>query len=108
MRRLAGPDLQMSEETKLSALHDVQRFVIDAFVEWSINTDNEVDVLVRWRGHDDEDEQTWEPLEQLVADVPKMIEAYVKADGHHQLVNAHRKCVQTLRQQQRRNATTGK
>ena len=32
---------------ELSAKHDVQRFLVDHFVEWSINTDDEVDVLVQ-------------------------------------------------------------
>ena len=47
MRRLAGADLPMSTTVDLSAKHDVQRFLVDHFVEWSINTDGEVDVLVQ-------------------------------------------------------------
>ena len=44
-------------------------FLVKSFVEWSINTDQEVDVLVEWQGHDEEDERTWEALEQLDADL---------------------------------------
>ena len=62
-------------------------------MEWSINTDGEVDVLVEWQGHDDEDERTWEALEQLVEDVPVLIAKYVRDDGQQQLVSAHRKAV---------------
>ena len=93
MRRLAGPDLPISEEVRLGAQHDTQRFMVDHFKEWSINTDGEVDVLVHWQRHEDDDEDTWEPLEQLVHDVPALIAKYVKDDGHHQLVAAHRHCV---------------
>ena len=52
-----------------------------------------VDVLVHWQHHDDDREDTWEPLEQLVADVPAMIAKYVRENGHHQLVAAHRRAV---------------
>ena len=94
MRRLAGPDLPTDKQVELSAKHDIQRFLVDRFVEWSINTDGEVDVLVQWQGHiDDEDERTWEPLEQLVEDVPILIAKYVRDEGHQQLTAAHQQCV---------------
>ena len=47
MWRISNADLTMPSEVSLSALHDVQRFVIDRFVEWFINTEGEVDVLVQ-------------------------------------------------------------
>ena len=50
-------------------------------------------MLVEWQGHDEEDERTWEALEQLVEDVPVLIAKYVQADGHQQLVTAHRRAV---------------
>ena len=68
-------------------------FLVDEFREWSINTDGEVDVLVKWQRHEDDAQDTWEPLEQLVQDVPEMIAKYVREDGHHQLVAAHRRAV---------------
>ena len=102
MRRLAGADLPMSVAVELSAKHDIQRFLVDHFIEWSINTDGEVDVLVQWQGHDDEELRTWEPLEQLVEDVPVLIEKYVREDGHHQLVAAHRQAVKTAKKKRRR------
>ena len=92
MRRLAGPDLEVTEELKLSVMHDVQRFVVEAFEDWSINTDDEIDLLVRWRGHDD-DERTWEPLEQLMDDVPVLVAKYVRAhDDEPDLVRVYNKC----------------
>ena len=83
----------MSDEVRLSALHDVQKFVVEKFVDWSINTDGEFDLRVRWRGHDDEEEDTWQPLEQLVVDVPVMVAKYVKETDHQQLSAVHRECV---------------
>ena len=41
--------------------------MVERFVEWTINTDDEFDVLVQWRGHDDDDERTWEPLDRAVS-----------------------------------------
>ena len=38
-----------------------------------INTDGEADIHVKWRGHDDEEELTWESLEQLVEDVSALV-----------------------------------
>ena len=54
----ASADLPMSAAVELSAKHDIQRFLIDHFVEWSVNADGEVDVLVQWQGHDDDELRT--------------------------------------------------
>ena len=89
----------MSTAVELSVKHDVQRFLVDHFVEWSINTDGEVDVLVQWQGHE---LRTWEPLEHLVEDVPVLIEKYVREDGHQQLVAAHRQAVKMAKKKRRR------
>jgi hypothetical protein len=67
----------MTKAVELSAKYDIQWFLIKSFVEWSVNTDQEVDVLVEWQGHDEEDERTWEVLEQLVEDIPVLITKYV-------------------------------
>ena len=65
--------------------------MVEAFDDWSINTDGEVDFLVRWRGHQDED-RTWEPMEQLVADVPVLVAKYVQENNDSpDLVAAHKK-----------------
>ena len=104
MRRLAGPDLPVTKAVELSAKHDIQRFLVKGFVEWSVNTDQEVDVLVEWQGHDDEGERTWEALEQLVEDVPVLIAKYVQADGHQQLVAAHRRAVRDAKTKKKTRA----
>ena len=47
----------MGPEVEERAMHDVQRFLVGHLMEWSINTDGEVDVLVQRQNHD-EDIQT--------------------------------------------------
>ena len=59
MIRLTGPDLPMIKAVELSVKHDIQRFLIKSFVKWSINTDQDVNVLIEWQGHDDDEERTW-------------------------------------------------
>ena len=60
----------MIDEIRSSALHDVKKFIRDSQLcrlqGWSINTNGEVDLRVRWRRNDDKEEDKWKPLEQLV------------------------------------------
>ena len=93
MRRLAGPGVHITKELVEGAQHDKQKFLVDKFEDWVVNTEGEVDLLVKWRGHDD-DNNTWEPLEQLVADVPVLVANYVKENkGWPDLERAHRNAV---------------
>ena len=75
MRRLAGPEFSPDEEVIASALHDRQRFLVDRFVDWIIE-EGEAELLVHWKHHGEE-ERTWEPLWQLLEDVPQMVKTYV-------------------------------
>ena len=59
-------------------------------------------MLVEWQGHDDEEERTWEPLEQLVEDVPVLVAKWVQANGHQQLVAAHRRAVRDAKKKKTR------
>ena len=43
------------------AQHDVRKFRVKKILDWAVNTDGEVDILVQWRGHDDTN-NTWDPL----------------------------------------------
>jgi len=57
-------------------------------------------------GHVDDEEITWEPLEQQAADVqpleqqaadvPVLLRKYVQANGHRQLVETHHQCMREL------------
>ena len=50
---------------------------METFVDWSVNTDGEVDLLVKWRGHEG-DSITWESLPQLLQDLAALIAKYVR------------------------------
>ena len=97
MRRLAGPGLAVTKELVEVAQHDVQKFKVEKFLDWAVNTDGEVDVLVQWRGHDDTN-NTWEPLPQLVADVPATVAKYVKDNaGWPDLEREYKKAVRAAK-----------
>ena len=87
----------MSTAVELSTKHDTPRFLVDHFVEWSINTDGEVDVLIKFQVYDNGGLRSWDPLEQLVEDVLVLIEKYVHENGHHQLVTVHRQVVKSTK-----------
>ena len=76
MCRLVGPDLQSDEEVVASALHDRQRFNVERFDDWIVDSDGDTILLVRWKHHT-EQERTWEPLQQLWEDVSQMVQKYV-------------------------------
>ena len=93
MRRLTGPGINITKELTESAHHDKQKFLVESFEDWTVNTDGEVDLLVKWRGHDDTN-NTWEPLEQLVSDVSVLVSTYVKENKvWPDLERAHRNAV---------------
>ena len=101
MRRLAGPGVRVTKELVEGAQHDKQRFLVERFEDWVVNTDGEVDLLVKWCGHDD-DNNTWEPLEQLVADVPVLVGKYVKDNkGWPDLERAYRNAVRTTKKKKK-------
>ena len=86
LRRLAGPELTPDEEVVASALHDRQRFKVQSFDDWIVD-EGEAELLVRWQHHG-EDERTWEPLLQLLEDVPKMVQKYVQEVDSQDLTGA--------------------
>ena len=79
MRRIAGPGLFISQAVQNSALHDLQRFVVQSIDDWGYDEDgSSVKVLIRWQGYD-ESERTWEPLQQVYEDVAVITQKYVDA-----------------------------
>ena len=51
MRRIAGPGLFVSQAVQNSALHDLQRFLVESIDDWGHDEDGEtVKVLVRCQG----------------------------------------------------------
>ena len=89
VRRIAGPNVAISQAVQNSALHDLQRFKVDAFDDWGFDDDGQVQVLVRWRGFD-ESERTWEPMGQLHEDVEVLLRNWVRDQDDDRLNNAYR------------------
>ena len=90
-RRIAGPGITVTQAVQNSALHDLQRFIVDVIDDWGFNEDGSAMLHVQWRGFD-ETEATWEPLEQLNEDVPEKVAAYVKDTAAPALTEALKKC----------------
>ena len=86
-RRIAGPGLQVSQAVQNSAQHDLQTFKVDHFVDWGVNDDGKVVLLVHWQGYD-ESERTWELLSELYDDVKVMVNKYVHEQDRDDLTAA--------------------
>ena len=53
IHRLAGPGVTTTnKELVESAQHDKQKFKVEKFLDWVVNTDGEVDLLIKWRSHE--------------------------------------------------------
>ena len=105
MRRLAGPGLAITKELEEAAQHDKQKFLVEHFEDWSVNTDGEVHLCVKWRGHDD-DNNTWEPITQLVEDVPALVAKYVKDNaGWPDLDREYKKAVRASKAKKTKGKT---
>ena len=88
MRHIAGPGLFVSQAVQNSALHDLQRFLVESIDDWGYDEDGEtVKVLVRCQGYD-ESERTWEPLHQVHEDVAVITQKYVSSVNDPGLIAA--------------------
>ena len=73
-KRLAGPELQLTDAVAKTALHDLQKFLVEEFLDWEASRNGDAKLHVKWRGYV---ETTWEPLANLHADVPYLVSKYV-------------------------------
>ena len=87
MIRIAGPGLFVSQAVQNTALHDLQRFLVESIDQWRLKDDGTVELLIRWQGYD-ESERTWEPLAQVYEDVEVMTQKYVDEIDHPTLTQA--------------------
>ena len=85
--RIAGPSLTITQAVQDSALHDLQRFKVESFVDWGFADDGSVVLKVRWRGFD-ASEDTWESMAQLDEDVEVLVGQYVEQIGNADLTQA--------------------
>ena len=70
------PSLQITEELKSQLRFDGACFEPAAIIAHRLNV-SRWEFRVQWVGFEDED--TWEPILQLYADVPTMLKAYLKS-----------------------------
>ena len=87
VRRIASSSLLITQAIQDAALHDLQKFKVSEFVDWGFADDGTVVLKVSWQGFD-ASEDTWEPLEQLYADVKVMVDKYVAALDNDDLTAA--------------------
>ena len=87
MIHIAGPGLFVSQAVQNSALHDLQRFLVQSIDQWRLKDDGTVELLIRWQGYD-ESERTWEPLAQVYEDVEVITTKYVEETNHPTLTQA--------------------
>ena len=87
MIRVAGPGLFVSQAVQNSALHDLQRFLVQSIDQWRVKDDGTVELLIRWQGYD-ESERTWEPLAQVYEDVEVITRKYVEETDDPTLTQA--------------------
>ena len=87
MIRIAGPGLFVSQAVQNTALHDLQRFLVQSIDDWRLKDDGTVELLIRWQGYD-ESERTWEPLAQVYEDVEVITQKYVQDTDHPTLTAA--------------------
>ena len=87
MIRIAGPGIFISQTVQNSALHDLQRFLVQSIDQWSLEDDGKVKLLIRWQGYD-ESERTWEPLAQVYEDVKFITQKYVDETNNPILTQA--------------------
>ena len=90
--RLGGPELTITKAMAKSALHDLQKFLVEEFLGHKVRR-GKVTVHVKWRGYD-LDESTWEPIANLYADVPVLLKKYVDSQRDTRLTRAYQRCVQ--------------
>ena len=85
--RIAGPEMTVTQAVQDSALHDLQRFKVESFVDWGFANDGTVVFKVHWRGFA-EDEDTWEPMAQLDDDVEVLVGKFVEETDNPDLTQA--------------------
>jgi hypothetical protein len=75
MKVFADASIDVTEDIKNSAAYDASSFV-DSIVGHRENDEHSIDLRVRWSGFE-ENEDTWEPVEQLHMDIPFVVERYL-------------------------------
>ena len=78
MKRFGDASFDITEKLIRTAVNDCQKFDVEEIIGWKIGPDNAVELHVRWEGFEDED-NTWQGLQQMHEDVPALVRKYLKA-----------------------------
>ncbi len=73
---------EVTETVLEQFLLDRNHYEVSALID--LRLEHELEFQVRWRGFTEEYD-TWEPALNLIADVPTMVEKFVRANLHHSL-----------------------
>ena len=79
--RFAGRDFKCPAWLSKSANHDIHEYVVDRFLGWR-HGDDGVQLQVLWRGFEQAD-ATWEPISQLLEDVPGLVKRYLRKESRN-------------------------
>ena len=74
----ADDKLNITEEIKQQFAHDDESYQVEQFHACRLNPENsQLELLVEWKGFTP-DENSWEPLKNLLEDVPELVKKYAK------------------------------
>ena len=59
-----------------TAVNDCQRFEVKSLDDWRLDSDQQLELLVQWRGFQEED-KTWEAVAVLLEDVPVLVRGFL-------------------------------
>ena len=83
IKKYADSDLRVSAELRLSAEYD-QVACVSSIVAHRVET-QEFQLKVRWQGFEEADD-TWEPIAQLLEDVPEIVRKYAETTSDAALI----------------------
>ena len=77
MKRYADRLLNVTERLVDQVHFDMEQFDVDRIVEWRRLPNDKYELRIRWLGYE-ASWDTWEPLSQVKADVPEMVNRFIR------------------------------
>jgi hypothetical protein len=78
IRLYSDNNLNVTEEMKKQFAHDNESYEVENFHACRLNPESgQLELLVEWKGFNEED-NSWEPLKNLVEDVPELVRKFAK------------------------------
>jgi hypothetical protein len=76
--------LNVTEKLRKRILVSQSKVEVSALKSWPKTANNEYEISVHWRGLDARDAK-WEPLNNLMEDIPQMVEKFAKKPKNHEI-----------------------